>query len=421
MQQDTGRHRGLGPLGPVWAVAWLLILAVSASYLLIGLGTSWAIEPTTLANAGGMAVGRDFIAFWSASAMALAGVPEQVYDVARLHALQVATIGVDIVEYPWLYPPTGLLLVVPLALLPYLGALALWLALPTVGLATVTGRLAQTRWAAWLMPFFPGVAQCLIMGQNGILSTLLLAGGLLQLERRPALAGAFLGLLTYKPQLALLVGPALLVGQHYRALLATVASALALAGASWIVLGTSTWQAFIAAMPEISAVAAQNAAIWPLMVTPYGALRIAGAGMNAAYAVQGLISIGVLLTVVWSWRSAAPLRLRGAILASAIPLATPYCLNYDLAVLVLPLAWLAGEARRTGWRHAAAAVFALVWLVPVIGWLLAGRTGVLPTPLVLLLLLALLCRRVLEHKRQADGARAESAGARKVLASSAPL
>jgi len=408
-RQDNGAWRRPGRVGPLWAVVWLLILVASAAYLLVGLVTSWDIEPPTLANAGGLAVGRDFIAFWSASAMALAGTAEQVYDVARLHALQVATIGVDIVEYPWLYPPTGLLLVLPLALLPYLGALALWLAAPTIGLATVARRLAQTRWAAWLMPLFPGVAQCLIMGQNGILSTLLLAGGLLQLERRPALAGCFLGLLTYKPQLALLIGPALLVGGHYRALLATVASALALAGASWIVLGTSTWQAFVAAMPEIGAVAAHNAAIWPLMVTPYGAVRIAGAGVNAAYAVQGFITVGVLLTVVWSWRSATPPWLRGAILATAMPLATPYCLNYDLAVLVLPLAWLAGEARRTGWRHGTAAVFALVWLVPVAGWLLAGRTGFLPTPLVLLLLLGLLCCRVLEHKRRATGAHAEGA------------
>src|SRR5262249_62412126 len=104
-------------------------------------------------------------------------------------------------------------------------------------------------------------------------------------------------------------------------------------------------------------------------------------------------------------RSAAPLWLRGAILATAIPLAAPYCLNYDLAVLVLPLAWLADEARRTGWRHGTAVVFTLVWLVPVVGWLLAGRAGFLPTPLVLLLLLVLLCRRVLEHKRQAAGSR----------------
>lgn len=400
-RHDTSERRGRGWPRPLWAALFLLILIVSALYLLAGLVTSWDIRPPSLVNGAGKAVGRDFIAFWSASSVALAGEAEQVFNLAHLHAVQITTIGADIGEYPWLYPPTGLLLVLPLALLPYLGALVLWVAVPTTGLAMIVGRLARYRLATWITPFFPGVAQCLIMGQNGILSALLLAGGLLQLERRPALSGCFFGLLTYKPQLALLIGPALLVGRHYRALVATAVGALVLAAASWVVLGTSTWQAFFATMPDTGTLLAHDSAIWPLMVTPYGGARIGGVDLNAAYALQAVVTVGVLLSVVWSWRSAAPLWLRGAILSTAIPLATPYCLNYDLAVLALPLAWLACEARRTGWRHGAAAVFMLVWLVPVVGWQLAVHTGFLPTPLVLLLMLALLCHRVLEHRQLA--------------------
>lgn len=400
---DIGGEHEPRRLPPLWAAIFLLIAILGALYLLAGLVTSWDIRPPSLANDGGKAVGRDFIAFWSASSMALDGAPEQAFDTARLHAVEIATIGADIGEYPWLYPPTGLLLVLPLALLPYLGALALWLAAPTTGLAVMVGRVARYRLAAWITPLFPGVAQCLIMGQNGILSALLLAGGLLQLERRPVLSGCFFGLLTYKPQLALLVGPALLVGRYYRALAATIVSALALAAASWMVLGTSTWQAFFAAMPDTGRILAHNSNIWPLMVTPYGAARIGGLDLTAAYALQAVVAIGVLLAVVWSWRSAAPLWLRSAILCTAIPLATPYCLNYDLAVLALPLAWLAGEARRTGWRNSTATVFVLVWLVPVVGWQLAAHAGILPTPLVLLLMLALLCRRVAEYRPLATG------------------
>jgi hypothetical protein len=39
---------------------------------------------------------------------------------------------------------------------------------------------------------FPGTAQCLLIGQNGILSTLIIGVGLSELERKPLLAGAIL-------------------------------------------------------------------------------------------------------------------------------------------------------------------------------------------------------------------------------------
>jgi len=115
--------------------------------------------------------------------------------------------------------------------------------------------------------------------------------------------------------------------------------------------------------------------------------------------LQSLSTIGALAVVVWIWRRPLPLSLRGSALAAAIPLATPYGFSYDLALLGLPLAWLAWDGLTRGWRRSDLAVLVLVWMAPSLGYALAKSTGVLLTPLVLLLLLAVVCRRAMEPPR----------------------
>jgi hypothetical protein len=65
--------------------------------------------------------------------------------------------------------------------------------------------------------------------------------GTLWIDRRPILAGFCFGALCYKPHFALLVPVALLAGQHWRALAASLGSAAALCGLSLVVFGWQTW------------------------------------------------------------------------------------------------------------------------------------------------------------------------------------
>ena len=64
-------------------------------------------------------------------------------------------------------------------------------------------------------------------GQNGFLTAALIGGTLGLLERRPALAGVCLGLLTYKPQFGLLFPIVLIADRRWR----TIAVACGVAGA----------------------------------------------------------------------------------------------------------------------------------------------------------------------------------------------
>src|SRR5690606_17631500 len=145
------------------------------------------------------------------------------------------------------------LLAAPLALLPYSLALLVWqggtlvLYLLTVRAIIARYGVIPTNGLWWLLALgFPAVFVNLGPGQNGFLSTALLALALLTLDRRPLLAGVFFGLLAYKPQLGPMIPLVLLATGRWRTIGAAVATVAALAGAVTVFLGVEVWQAFLA-------------------------------------------------------------------------------------------------------------------------------------------------------------------------------
>ena len=243
---------------------------------------------------------------------------------------------------------------------------------------------------------FPGTLQSVLTGQNGVLSALIIAGGLLNLERRPVLAGAILGLLSYKPHIAAAVYAALLIGRYWRALGTAIGVALALAAASVVVLGPEPWMAFLRETQVARTFTEDGRLPWVFMATTFAAARLAGLGVSASYALQAAVSCGALvaLFVVWRRRD-IPLEQRAAVLVTVIPLTAPYAFSYDLAIVGIALLWLVRTGFETRFRHDELVVFALAWVIALMGWMLAKASGVLLTPIVLVALLAVLLRRIL--------------------------
>src|SRR5450759_3851231 len=64
----------------------------------------------------GKPIGTDFAVFWTASKVALGGEPATIYDFSKLQAIQKSLIGADF-PLVWFYPPTFLLIVLPLSLM----------------------------------------------------------------------------------------------------------------------------------------------------------------------------------------------------------------------------------------------------------------------------------------------------------------
>jgi hypothetical protein len=233
-------------------------------------------------------------------------------------------------------------------------------------------------------------------GQNGFLSAGLLGLGLLTLERRPALAGLFFGLLTYKPQMGFLLPLVLLVDRQWIAFLTAAATALAMSLISYLMLGAEVWQGFFGSF-EITRtyILEQGATGWEKIQSPFSAARMLGAGIQTAYAVHFAIALAVSAIVLWIWRGPVSIPLKGAALATGTLLVTPYVLDYDLMLLALPLAWLTVEGLRAQFLNWEKLTLFIVWLLPLLSRSI-GSFGVPIAPVVLLVLLSFIYRRARE-------------------------
>src|SRR6266568_2789344 len=185
-----------------------------------------------LVDRRGKPIGYDFMAFWSAARLALAGRPEAAFDGPTIAAIQHAAVPfLPNIWFPWHYPPIFLLVVAPLGLLPYPAALAVF------GLGTAA------LWAALVRDVLPD-------RRAWIVAAAALAGfALLWLERRPVAAGILVGLLAVKPHLALLFPLALLAEGRWRSIAAAAATVLALVAASIVAFGWASWVAFLHHVP----------------------------------------------------------------------------------------------------------------------------------------------------------------------------
>lgn len=359
------------------AVYPLLLLAVAA-----GIVTAWVLASDGLVDPLGKPLGSDFLGFWAASKVALGQGGAAVYDIAALQAAETAALARPVPFFTWLYPPTTLLLVWPLALLPYLPSLLLWTIGQLVLALAVLRRILPHPLALRLAVAFPATFLCLIHGQNALLSTGLLGGGLLLLRNRPAAAGALFAALLYKPHLGLLIPVALIAGGYWRALLGGAAAGVLLLALTLVWPGVAAWMAFLGHGDFAQSVLEQGWVDWGKMASTYAGLRLLGFPSGLAWAGQGLIALAAGVAVALLWHGDRPFAHKAAGLAAGTLLATPFLLDYDLMILALPIAWLAGEGLRRGFRPWEATLLAVAWASPVLVRLLGLHLELPSAPLV---------------------------------------
>ncbi|MEP2437074.1 MAG: hypothetical protein ABJH93_09270, partial [Roseibium sp.] len=80
----------------------------------------------------------------------------------------------------------------------------------------------------------------------------------------------------------------------------------------------------------------------------FGWLRQYDAPVDVAMAAQALVSAVALGSVVWIWSRNVSISIKGAVLVSAACVATPFILDYDLALLAIPLVLIVRQGLETG-------------------------------------------------------------------------
>jgi arabinofuranan 3-O-arabinosyltransferase len=317
----------------------LIGLTLALGYLVILGGTylqgEWLTDPQ------GRPIANDFVNVVAAGRLTLGGEPAAAYDFPVQKAAEVRAVGHDFDGYyPWPYPPTFLFVAAAFATLPYfvaaivslLGALAVYVA----AMGNILGRTG-----IFVALGFPAALWNVTAGQNGFLTAALIGGALELLERRPALAGVCLGLLTYKPQFGLLFPLVLIADRRWLTMAVATMVAIGVAALSWLAFGSASWQAFVHWMPITSRIVfGEGHADWSRLQSLFGLVRAYGASEQLAWTVQAIGSLVLAVAIVWLWRSRVPFELKAAALAAGTLLVTPYLYMYDLAALAVAVAFL---------------------------------------------------------------------------------
>jgi arabinofuranan 3-O-arabinosyltransferase len=369
-----------------------------------------------IVNGNGLPIYTDFACAWSATMQALHGDASLLYDPAEFVKLQAALVAPADYYYPnWPYPPTLFLFLAPFTIIGYFFGFLAWDLTTLLGLIVVIYLIIRRLPAIAVAIASPFTAWNFLAAHNGFLTGSLLGASLLSLERRPILAGVFIGCLTYKPQFGVLFPVALVAANQWRAFASAVVTVAALTGISIAAFGTGGLRAlplqFAAQTTEVFLAGGDvsTSAHWGYIQTIYGLVRLLGGGGAVAWLAQGLTSVGVAVIVWVVWRSAARYSLKAAVLSVASLLATPYAFAYDIAAIAVPVAFLARDQIRHGFLRAEQSI-AIVLFTLTFAVLLAfgdrqgGVTfGNVPLgPFVLIALLALVLRRVADEDMRPD-------------------
>jgi hypothetical protein len=370
-----------------------LTSARAGGYSLILLGicaiaiSGWIAVSDGLIDRNGKPIGTDFSNVYAAGTLTWQGRPAEAYEPARQHAAEQAVFGGrDVPFYGWHYPPFFFAVAVVVAALPYAWGLALWLAASFAAYLAVMRAILSRPETLLIAAAFPAVFVNIGHGQNGFLTAALLGGALHLIDRRPWIAGVLIGCLAYKPQFGVLIPVALLAGGRWSTIGVAAATVAALFALSFLMLGGGVWHAFAGSMNFTQTVVLEQGGTgWEKIQSVFSAVRMWGAGVHTAYAVQLALALMLAASLAWLWQSDAAFELKASALATGSLLATPYVLDYDLVVLAVAIAFSVRHGLRRGFRDYEISLLATAWIVPLLSRGVAGVTGL---PLGLLVLLA---------------------------------
>ncbi len=350
---------------------------------------------SNLVSSDGYTIISDLTVFWVAAHFGLSGHASDAYLVPKLRETLLILYPDVKGNFGWFYPPSFFLCILPLGIFPHFLAYLVFM-IPTFAFYVYTiRRIFWKPEAVWVLASFSGIWLNLLRGQNGFLTAALAGTALLYLKKQPVLAGAFIGVLTIKPHLALMFPVALIAIGAWRTLVAAVISALVMLVSGGAILGWDTFPAWINSLSIARQFTENNGPdYWIHMPTIFSFCRLLGFSIAVSYTAHIFVALGASVAVWWVWRHCGDYSLRAAMLTASTMLVSPYILEYDLTWLALPIAWMSAFALRQGWRRGEREVMILAWLLPVLCSIIAHLTSIQIGPFGLLLLLWIILKRV---------------------------
>ncbi len=377
---------------PAPALVLILTFGVAFACLMLSVGyvKLWHDDRDGLKHA----VGRDFVNIYTASRLTAAGRTAEIFDQDKFWAAHREHLGSDFPFHFWSYPPHTLLLTQGVSNLPYRLAFAVW----TLSGLVLMLFAARIFWPSggwpWLLLLAPSTFVNIFLGQNGFLIMALALVGFAWLPQRPVMAGVMFGLMTFKPQLGILIPVALIAMRQGWAFAAAAVTAALFVAASVFVYGVETWQLFWqSTMPhQLRFMAEAQGPFQYMMPSWFMAGRLVGLPLWLAQGLQGAMAVVAVVLVYKTFRGGGEWWLKVSLLFTAAFVASPQGFNYDMGLVSIALICLGAAAVKSGWARGEFIVAALVWILPLTMMPL-NAAGLPIGPLLLTGLLVYLYRR----------------------------
>jgi hypothetical protein len=329
---------------------------------------------------------QDFLQFYVGAMLVQQGQADQLFDwqIARDQMHQIAP------QWPYalpmVYGPQVALAFSPFSRLSFLAAATLWVMIASgiyfVCCYTtwkVCPQLSGYRRLFWLLALaYPPFFGVVIRGQiSALVVACFTVAYFAWRSHRPWIAGIALGCLVFKPQFLVAIPIVFLLARAWTEFFATVLSAGAQLGLSWLRFGTSVMREYVATLvhlPKLVAATETDKAhalmhslrsFWTLLI-PSRDLAL------ALYLISALAVFGLTIR---SWTSAGPLSLRFTALVVCATLVNPHLFVYDLLALspaLIVLAdWILAETNSApdATRHKLACAAYGAYLLPLLGLL----------------------------------------------------
>jgi alpha-1,2-mannosyltransferase len=325
-------------------------------------------------------MGMDFYCFWSAGRLAIEGHVLDIFDPKVLATFQQSTLGApEGWSLPWFYPPLLLLFIsAGFALLPYKLAYFAYLLISISAYYVLTRRFFPTLKPLHILSF-PAFWFNLLSGQNGLLTAVILIGGLLSLSRQPMTAGIILAALSFKPQLCLALPVFLIAERRWTTIIAGILTFLALTLAATLAWGPTVWSAFIGGLQ-----AAQDFNQLANKIRPeslahlYGTLKTIGVAHQPAMIANYVFAAVAFAVGLRIFLRTDDQAIKNSVVILATLLLPPHLMYYDFVVTGAVIAWL--------WpRENLRTALVILWWAPLM-WPVVAKWGIPQLPLATALL-----------------------------------
>jgi Glycosyltransferase family 87 len=318
----------------------------------------------------GFPLGIDFYCFWSAGRMTMDGRVLDIFNPETLAVFQKGYLSAPVpVSIPWFYPPLLLLYISCLfAMLPYKIAYLVFL---------LVSFLAYIGFARWLSPktnilfimAFPAFWFNLLLGQNGLLTAVVLIGGLVVLNARERSSGVVLALLSYKPQFCLAVPFFLFAEKRFQVIVTGIATVLGMIVLSTLLFGPAVWPAFLNGLREAQDFNQLSGRVPPeSLANLYGTLKSIGFGHVSAMQLNYAFALISGCAAIRIWLRSDEANVKHSVVILMTLLLAPHLNHYEFVVSGAVIVWL--------WpREHLRPALLLIWLAPVT-WMVFPAPGV---------------------------------------------